>query len=64
MAQGWQPIETAPKDGTKVLAKESYIKPWPQTSRTLYRIFITQFVDGRWIRQNGEAWSPSKCKPI
>ena|SRR6478752_6943815 len=51
----WQPIETAPKDGTPILAADS--GPFP--------FVVEWFAGGRaWIAADGRYWSPIYWQPL
>ena len=50
----WQPIETAPKDGTEMLAF------WNRSN--VYG--IASFDDGRWADETGEVSAPTHWMPL
>lgn len=56
-AQGWQPIETAPKDGTPVLVHA----PGGCTQWKLHTTLWICRWDGRWVEAGGEEYTT--CEP-
>lgn len=56
--QGWQPIETAPKDGTKIrciVGHDEMILHWDETEPDEY--------DPAWVDDDLTDWSPTHWKP-
>ena len=55
----WQPIETAPKDGTQILVYEPEEKYTP--------IYVVVYDNGKWIEASGEQyanWKPTHWMPL
>lgn len=52
----WQPVETAPTDGTDVIVAD------PDRLSAEWHIFTARCVDGRWFRSN-IASLPSTVRP-
>lgn len=60
----WQPIESAPRDGTVVMvAAESKTAPaWSERLRFPYPM-PSKFEDGRWVADFGDRWASYLPQP-
>lgn len=53
---GWQPIETAPKDGRTILISDSRLGRWRAT--------CANFLEGRWLAHDGGEARPTGWAPV
>lgn len=53
---GWQPIETAPNDGSRILTGKYRSVYWKTN--------IAKFVNGKFITENNPYWKPTHWMPL
>lgn len=71
---GWRLIETAPKDGTRILGRRAYIAPWPASTNQRYQTRKTFWGKTSHVPLYGwnygrdvedlDLWEPTHWKPL
>ena len=65
----WQPIETAPKDGTEIVGlrlrtKQARVCSWRDTRNYYHPVFGRCNTDTWWMDDTGEIFDPTHWQPL